>query len=808
MSRPRPATRPPHPDPGITVTPLAVALKRVRRLAKGRHWLEAYDQGAFEAEAMAWGGRAADALAVISTTRELVPSAERDPEIEGRVLHAEAVALSTLGRDPEAEGAFERLRAFARARHDTRLEGAALFGHGALQHRLGRHEQAIKRYREAYACATRAKDLSLRLEILLNLSSALADQGKDDPTKNAKAEGVLEALEPLLNRRKAPDLRWMVDGIRAHLARNRRQFQEAEALYRRTLRSAREAKNVVKELRSLQNLGAILVDQGRPMEAARWYQRGLKIAGDPALARAREPLERGLAAAYFRAGNTRRAYEYFLTAQATAERLGDTLQWARTTAEAGAVELLLGEAAKARQSLERALAPLVAAGDHEWVGRVVGNQVQLARSEGDATKTAAAVEAALSHLPAGAVAQRADLLRLAAADLVEARLFDAGVKTFERSIAERTRLKDPKLVAWEEVQAGSLLADGRRPDLAVPFYSRSYRAYARLADDMARAVLADRANAYTNFGQYQLAGRDYRRCIAQSEAVRDRVMLARTLANYGESLRRQGRHPRALQALRRALRLARRLNDASQEAHVFSLMGIAFNDRERWQEAEEVFRQARALAPKDPGLRGDVLGGLARAAFGRKEYRKAIRLYRQVVEHYAKQGEVVHRLEDLCSLTEVFAAVKDERGLESAMQQVFDLAAGSDQHDFASRRLTDVGDQLLRKGDGENAADVYAVAILLAVTSGSDPKEVIAKTVGVLMTIVVTVSFATEAGQGALLAKLRARLHEYLGSPGTDAGDFLAETFDRVTAMVEKEKRSLLKELTTKVRAESRRRRS
>jgi tetratricopeptide (TPR) repeat protein len=809
MTRPESPRRPPYPNRGTAASSLSVALKRVRRLSKHRRWLEAYEQAAFEAEAMSWRGRPVEALAVISTTRELVPSAERDPEIEGRILHAEAVAFSALGRDAEAEDAFEGLRLFAKARHDTRLEGTAMFGHGTLLHRLGRHEQAIKKYGAAYTCATRAKDLSLRLEILLNVSSLLADQGKEEPTKNAKAEDLLDALEPLLDRGGDPDVRWMVDGIRAHLARNRRKFPEAEALYRRTLRSARQAKNVFKELRSLQNLCAVLADQGRPADAIRWYRRGLSIAQDPALARAREPLELGLAGVYFRAGNTRKAYEYFLTAQATAERLGDTLQWARTTAEVGAVELLLGETAKAHQSLERALAPLMAAGDHEWVGRVVGNQVQLARSEGDAKKTAAAVEGALLHLPPGALVQRADLLRLAAVDLVQARLFEDGVKTLERSISERTRLNDPNLVAWEEVQAGTLLADGRRPDLAVPFYSRSYRAYARLADgDMARAVLADRANAYTNLEQYPLASRDYRTCIAQSEKVRDRVMLARTLANYGESLRRQGRHPEALKALRRALRLAHRLNDVQQEAHALSLMGITFNGRERWQEAEAAFRQALTLAPRDPVLRGSVLGGLACAAFGRKEYREAIRLYRRAVEYYAKHGEVVHRLEDLCSLTAVSAALKDERGLEGAMQQVFDLATATDQHDIASMRLTTVGDQLLREGDRENAADVYAVAILLAVTAGSDPRQVIAKTVGVLMTIVMTISFTTDVAQDAPLAKMRARLHEYLGSPGTDAGNFLAETFDLVTAMVEREKRSLLKELTATVQTKSKRRRS
>lgn len=791
MSRPRMTSPPSPPGLGSSATSLPVVLKRLRRLAKNQRWLEVYDRAASEADSMAWEGRPTDALAVIAVARELVPSTERDAEVEGWVLHAEAVALSTLRRDAEAEKTFEELQVYAQARQDVRLEGAAMFGYAALLHRLGRHEQAIERYGEAYVCATRAKDVSLRLEILLNLCSALADQGKDDPAKNTKAEDLLDALEPLFDSGSDPNHHWMVNGIRAHLARNRGNFQKAEALYRHTLQNAREAKNVFKELRSIQNLSAVLVDQDRPTEAIRWYRRGLKLAQDPSLAYAREPLERGLAGAFFRVGNKRKAYEYFLTAQATAELLGDTLQWARTTAEVGAIELLLGDKAKAHQSLERALAPLVAADDDEWVGRVVGNQVQLARSEGDAVKTAAVVEAALSFLPARAVAQRADLLRLAASDLIEARLFEAGMMTFERSIAERARLDDTKLVAWEEAQAGCLLADHRRPDLAVSFYSRSYRAYTRLRDGaMARAVLADRANAYTNLEQYPLAGRDYRRCIAQSEAVHDRVMLARTLTNYGESLRRQGRHPEALKVLRRARQLARALNDASQEAHALSIMGIAFNDLERWREAEEAFRRAQALAPSDPEVRGDWLGGLARAAFGRKDYSKAIRLYRQVVEHYKKLGEVVHRLEDLCSLTDVYAAVKDERGLEGSMQQVFDLARETDQHEFASRRLRNVGDQLLRGGDWENAADAYAVAILLVLMDNHGPKALIANAISVMVTIVKTISFVMENNQLDVLAKLRARLQEYLGLPGASREDFLAKTFDRVTAMVGKEKRS------------------
>lgn len=88
---------------------------------------------------------------------------------------------------------------------------------------------------------------------------------------------------------------------------------------------------------------------------------------------------------------------------------------------------------------------------------------------------------------------------------------------------------------------------------------------------------------------------------ASQEAIRLKPDYAEAHHNLGMAYERLGRPEEAIPAFKKALRL-------KANAHSFEGLGWSYSKLQRWPEAATAFQQAILLNPKEPALRGAMVG--------------------------------------------------------------------------------------------------------------------------------------------------------------------------------------------------------
>ena len=195
-------------------------------------------------------------------------------------------------------------------------------------------------------------------------------------------------------------------------------------------------------------------------------------------------------------------------------------------------------------------------------------------------------------------------------------------------------------------------------------------------------------------------------------------MQALALTNLTEIVRRQGRFDEGLEAATRAVGLARSLADTALEAGALAAQGLAEADLERWSDAQVAFEGALTLARRthQPEIEAVACGGLGQVAFARRRFRRAAAWYRRALRLEAAANDVIHQTESAAALLETMAELKDGTGTEEAGQLLVNLVQ---EHlgpvPVVLGALEAAGRRWLRRGGQEEAASVFAVAIILAV---------------------------------------------------------------------------------------------
>lgn len=129
---------------------------------------------------------------------------------------------------------------------------------------------------------------------------------------------------------------------------------------------------------------------------------------------------------------------------------------------------------------------------------------------------------------------------------------------------------------------------------------------------------------------------------------RSEVMeTVKRLADEGFSLLNTGQFEAAVEKYKSALVLAQDTQDVSTMASLFSLLGSAYVNLRRWQEAAEVYEQTIRLRPDDAGTQETL--GLMYSELGRhqeaiKAHQEAIRLKPDFVEAYHGLGLTYKKL--------------------------------------------------------------------------------------------------------------------------------------------------------------------
>jgi tetratricopeptide (TPR) repeat protein len=196
-----------------------------------------------------------------------------DRQMEGEQLDKLGAIYTALGTPREALACYEQTVQIARGMGDHRLEGERLEKLAKSHHRLRELREAIAYYEQALEIAREMGDRQWEGRVLGTLGLAYASQGTMHQAMACYEQGVEIAREA--GDRRGEGSRLGNLGL-AHAALG--QTNEAIGCYEQVLEIAREIGDRRMEGNALGQLGLSHVALHRPREAIRHYEGGLEIA--------------------------------------------------------------------------------------------------------------------------------------------------------------------------------------------------------------------------------------------------------------------------------------------------------------------------------------------------------------------------------------------------------------------------------------------------------------------------------------------------------------------------------------------------
>lgn len=691
--------------------PLDEIVGAVRQKAAAGDYREAHDRLLALIEQVLEVGPATTALELLAEHGRIIPSDALMARDRAWILNVEGLIRGVLGQHQAAIAAFEQMRAIGETLHDEQITAVSLQNLGLRSLAIGDTEAARQLSERSLAQHVRLNNYRAETQLLINLASIAQSAG--DLTE---AEDFLKKAGQILRTAGDPHLHASLYGNLGRLAAARGDFATAEGHYRRAYKDAQRSGDGLSVLISLQNLGAVHLDQGRISGALRWYRKAIRLGQALEAVSRLSVLHRSLALALHRAGRYAEAAQHFDEATRLAEDLGDRREWAKATADRGAFAITLGDIEHAGHLLTAALTIFQDLGDADSEARTLSNLAEARRAAGDLDGMSSAAEGALAVIPADSHDRRATILRQAGdAWLAEPKSPERAVEYFERAVSELAATSDATALAWENAMIGAKLSRSGARAASLSFFERAMEAY-RDADDaqLLFHTSNDYANALSALGRYDEARRYYGRCLELAADLQDRAMELQASLNLGETARRESKLDEAIDLLEHAVTLARSLDDPHSEGMALGNLGIALSNADRWQEANASFQKARALALhlRDPQLEATAIGGLAGVAFVAGRHAGAARLYRRAAR--LRSQETLHTVEDVAGLSESLAALGRTDELQQQVQRMVDIAQRLGAETLVSDALCRVGRWYLKRGDQEEAASIYAIAIVLA----------------------------------------------------------------------------------------------
>ncbi len=304
-----------------------------------------------------------------------------DGGAEALSARLEWAVAGVLVRQGKLEPALERYRSalvLHRRTHgeDDPFLAKMLSSQGAILRRMGRPEEAEAVLRESLSLAERLLgEHPVTANALVNLGPVLRAVGKLD-----QAQAALERAASIYERTTGPD--GMVLTNLAVVIWQRGELEQALALMRKALELERGVDDVASTGYSLRiNIGALLLDLGRPEEGRGWFEESLGLAQQrfPPESPILTLLVTGLADAQRQAEQLPAALRTAQEAVARAERhQGKTSpEYADAALVLGKIQLGLGKPSVALGLIEPAVPPMPIAGDlddadaREWLARAL-----------------------------------------------------------------------------------------------------------------------------------------------------------------------------------------------------------------------------------------------------------------------------------------------------------------------------------------------------------------------------------------------------------------------------------------------------
>jgi len=161
-------------------------------------------------------------------------------------------------------------------------------------------------------------------------------------------------------------------------------------------------------------------------------------------------------------------------------------------------------------------------------------------------------------------------------------------------------------------------------------------------------------------GQLEEAEERARQGIAlQKQLDNDPVHLARLLHTLGETLLNSQRYDKAITILQEALELLATTTSELDKSRVVNSLGVVYFQMERYEKAEQAFRQADSAALRQSGdllMRGAVLQNIGNAQRMRQQYDAALLHLERALAVWQQMGDPLRQTNTLTTIAALFSA--------------------------------------------------------------------------------------------------------------------------------------------------------
>jgi tetratricopeptide (TPR) repeat protein len=664
----------------------------------------------FLADAATTAGLFPVASALLRDLAEIIPAEQIDQEWQGWILNIRGRVEGALRNPQAARASFEQMRQIGIAIGNRDLEATAHQNLGVEAVIRSDHDVAREHFVTSLRLKRELGDIYGGVQVLLNMVNVLMGQGKLE-----QAEDLLDDLESLIIDTRMTDLRASVYGQRGLLAAERGDHVVAKKELSKSLRSARRAGSVPRQIKALQNLGSNAAARGQHSESARWYEKALELAraGDD---RHQEQIQRvGLARALARQEKWHSASEQFAAAATVAADLGDAPRHAEALGDAASCLRNSGEAQAALNLINEVLSDPDAEQAASWRTTQLINLAEVLVDLDQPSEALKRLEEAANLAPDP---EREDMALQRAAEVALAHpgLADRAPAFLRRALDIQRQAGTTAEWAWRAATMGATLSGTSQVAEAPAFFSLALRVFAR-SGDRQRAFFTrnDRAIALSAVGKLAAAAHDLKACLGIGEALEDRALEFQAHMNLGEVERQRGRLDDAETHIRQALNLARELEDLKDEGSVLSILGLLRADQGRSEDATRSYQRALVIGRdlRDAKIQQSALGGLGGIAYRASRFAEAEKRYRQAIRQHGS-FPTSSLAEDLGGC--VLAMAARGRVDEEIVQRLVDVSGvvGWDEH--SSHELTAAAAMLATAGGKvDKAVELQAAAIGSAV---------------------------------------------------------------------------------------------
>jgi tetratricopeptide (TPR) repeat protein len=748
--------------------PLSAAVDELRQAAADGDTTNAYEAMYEYIEQALSVGMGRVAVDLVADLRGMLPEASLDDQQKGWLLNLEGRALSAVGDHEGAVNCLDRMRQTGRELQDSDLESTALQNLGVQAVLAGDVDRAAKLFYESLTLKNQTGDVFGGLQVLFNQVNVLAAK-----ERFADAHELINDLDDLTKRARAPDLRTSVHGHRALLHIAEGKPEKARPLLQESLKIARRNVLPDRELTALRNLALLDHDLGEYRSALTWGRKALAVAEALGDTVQEEILRRMIAVDLYKTGDVDGAVAQFAAAADCAEQTDQPELAAESAANAAACLIDVGRPQDAIDALNAILAMATGSSD-EWRACQLGNLAAALSAAGEsataivtyrrAAKLTPDWQDAASFLRAAAHVALDDVdLAIQAADLLQEEL------DIRKGNQARTEW------GWEAAQMGAILNNTPQVARAKPFFTEALGVFAA-GKDLQRSfsVRNDRAIAALEAGNCAAARKDLKQSLELARKLQDRALERQALLNLSEVERQAGRDELAREYAEAGFDVSRALEDIDGQIHGLLQAGLIEIDAGHLDLAEqhckEGLRLARAV--RDPDDQASALKHLGHISFLRKRFARAAADYRRAAEL------MTNRLHPRLAEALGGAVMADaRRGLtdEKAIQELIHVSQACGWEDSAASELTDAARSLLDHRRPSDAAALLALAVVLRLglaldnRSQGDEDTHMSAAIEPLAQLVFR---AIETKQRPFITKLRAELKRHLEN------DWLDEAID------------------------------